>query len=66
MKFSLALLAAAVMGDTKAPQEARLLVSKKTEAKVLAQNQDLTFAYKIYNIGAEAAINVSSTLCHKL
>ena len=65
MKFSVALLAASVFGDSatgKVPQEARLLVSKKTEAKVLAQNQDITFAYKIYNIGSEAALNVRLTI----
>jgi len=38
--------------------EARLVASKKTEAKILAQNVDLTFSYKIYNIGGQAALNV--------
>ena len=59
MKFSLALLAAtAVMGE-ETPDKARLVVSKKTETKILAQNQDLTFSYKIYNIGKDAAVDVS-------
>ena len=56
MKLSLVCLAASAIAAEK---EARLLVSKKTEAKVLAQNQDLTFNYKIYNIGEDAATEVS-------
>jgi translocon-associated protein subunit beta len=38
--------------------DARLLASKKTESKYLAQNVDLTFTYKIYNIGKSAALSV--------
>ena len=60
MKFSLALLAASAMAESESPEKARLVVSKKTETKILAQNQDLTFSYKIYNIGKEAALDVSS------
>ena len=58
MKFSLALLASAAMAE-ESPEQARLVVSKKTETKILAQNQDLTFSYKIYNIGKDAAVDVS-------
>ena len=58
MKFSLALLATAAMAE-ESPEQARLVVSKKTETKILAQNQDLTFSYKIYNIGKDAAVDVS-------
>ena len=57
MKFSFALLSLAVSAE---PEQARLVVSKKTETKILAQNQDLTFSYKIYNIGKDAAVDVSS------
>ena len=56
MKFSFALLSLAVSAE---PEQARLVVSKKTETKILAQNQDLTFSYKIYNIGKDAAVDVS-------
>merc|ERR1712088_471876 len=59
MKFSLALLAASAIAESESPDKARLVVSKKTETKILAQNQDLTFSYKIYNIGKEAALDVS-------
>merc|ERR1711892_432997 len=55
MKFSFALLSLAVSAE---PEQARLVVSKKTETKILAQNQDLTFSYKIYNIGKDAAVDV--------
>jgi len=51
-----ALLGSAFSEETAS--EARLVASKKTEAKILAQNVDLTFSYKIYNIGGQAALNV--------
>merc|ERR1712066_1181738 len=51
--FGLFALVGAVFGD--AP---RLLASKTTESKILAQNVDLTFTYKIFNIGQSAAVNV--------
>ena len=38
---------------------ARLVASKTTESKILAQNVDLTFKYKIFNIGQSDALNVS-------
>ena len=59
MKFAFPLLAASVVSAGEVDESARLVVSKKTETKILAQNQDLTFAYKIYNIGQDAAIDVS-------
>lgn len=37
---------------------ARLIASKTTESKILAQNVDLTFSYKIFNIGQDSAFNV--------
>lgn len=58
MKFSLALLAASVLGADKEISEARLLASKKTDSKILAQNQELTFSYKIYNVGSQEAFDV--------
>merc|ERR1712109_6611 len=61
MKFSLALLASAAVMAEESPEQARLVVSKKTETKILAQNQDLTFSYKIYNIGKDAAVDVKMT-----
>ena len=60
MKFSLALLAASVLGADKEISEARLLASKKTDSKILAQNQELTFSYKIYNVGSQEAFDVST------
>ena len=45
--------------EQQAPVEARLLISKKTETKILAENVDMTFTYKIYNIGQSAALDVS-------
>merc|ERR1712088_460504 len=59
MKFSLALLAASAIAESESPDKARLVVSKKTETKILAQNRDLISSYKIYNIGKEAALDVS-------
>lgn len=53
--FGLFALFGAVFGE-EGP--ARLVASKKTESKILAQNVDLTFNYKIYNIGQSAALNV--------
>jgi len=38
---------------------ARLVASKTTESKILAQNVDLTFKYKIFNIGQSDALNVN-------
>ena len=63
MKFSLALLAASVLGADKEISEARLLASKKTDSKILAQNQELTFSYKIYNVGSQEAFDVSTKPC---
>jgi len=51
-----ALLGSAISDESAS--EARLVASKKTESKILAQNVDLTFSYKIYNIGGQAALNV--------
>ena len=45
--------------EQQAPVEARLLISKKTDTKILAENVDMTFTYKIYNIGQSAALDVS-------
>jgi len=50
--------ASAEVEGSAAPAEARLLASKKTESKILAQNVDLVFNYKIYNIGQQDALNV--------
>ena len=63
MKFSLALLSLSAVSAE--PEQARLVVSKKTESKILAQNQDLTFSYKIYNIGKDAAVDVSQLILLK-
>lgn len=52
--FGFVALFGAVFGDAPA----RLIASKTTESKILAQNVDLTFSYKIFNIGQSAAINV--------
>ena len=57
-----ALIGSALAEEQAAPTEARLLVSKKTETKILAENVDMTFTYKIYNIGQTAALDVSSIL----
>ena len=54
--FGIFALIGAVFGEESAP--ARLIASKTTESKILAQNVDLTFSYKIFNIGQSAAINV--------
>ena len=53
-----ALIGSALAEEQAAPTEARLLVSKKTETKILAENVDMTFTYKIYNIGQSAALDV--------
>jgi putative transposon-encoded protein len=45
--------------EQQAPVEARLLISKKTDTKILAENVDMKFTYKIYNIGQSAALDVS-------
>ena len=66
MKFSLALLAASVLGADKEISEARLLASKKTDSKILAQNQELTFSYKIYNVGSQEAFDVSNQTYQKM
>merc|ERR1712141_873707 len=47
-----------LLGVVFSEEAARLIASKTTESKILAQNVDLTFTYKIFNIGQSAAVNV--------
>lgn len=55
----------ALLGAAFSDAPARLVASKTTHTKILAQNVDITFNYKIFNIGPSAAVNVSSFL-HQL
>jgi len=47
-----------LLGVVFSEEAARLIASKTTESKILAQNVDLTFTYKIFNIGQGSAFNV--------